>query len=268
MQRAKRTAVAGAILVWLGSAQAAAADPDARPVEPESGPPKEESPVRLRLMIPMWLPLLAMESSVSAAGSEAENLEIESEVSWVVMGLLETGYRPVFARVDVFGVGFGDQVVTRNGEPTRIDFDSSGLIARGVVMLELGPWRLGRSKRYRFALAPLAGARYNDVSFDAGEPSDLSADYAWLDPIVGARTEFLLGDFRVGTHVDFGGFGISSDVAFWASASLEYMITDWFSIWLGWQHYQVLFESSSESREERLRLYLTGPSAGLGLHLF
>jgi len=268
MRRAFYGTVLGVLLAGLGTTRGAAAEAGARPVEPESVPEAEESPLRLRLMIPMWLPLLAMESSVSANGAQTDELEIDSEVSWVVMGMLETGYRPVFARIDVFGVGFGDQVVTQNGEPTRLDFDSSGLIARGIVMLELGPWRLGRSRAHRFSLAPLAGARYNDVSFDAGEPSNLSTDYAWIDPIVGARTEFLLGDFRLGTHVDFGGFGISSDVAFWASASVEYMIVRWFSIWLGWQHYQVLFESSSETRDERLRLYLTGPSAGLGLHLF
>jgi hypothetical protein len=264
-----RTGAVAFLLALLLSSQGAVASETeaARPVEPESAPAEQENPVRLRFMIPMWLPLLAMESSVSSQGSQTDALEVDSEVSWVVMGVLEAGYRPVFARVDVFGVGFGDQVVTKNGEATRLAFDSSGFIGRGIVLVELGPWRLGRSRKNRFSVAPLAGARYNNVSLETGAPADYSGHYAWTDPIAGARTDFALGDFRLGTHVDFGGFGISSDVAFWASLSVEYMVTDWFSIWLGWQHYQVLFETTTARGDDRLRLYLTGPSAGLGLHI-
>jgi hypothetical protein len=254
-------------LLLLGMTREASASDGDRPVEPEPST-TEDDHLRLRLMIPMWLPLLAMDSSITSENDESDSVEIDSEVSWVVMGMLEAGSRPIFARVDVFGIGFGNQSVSKNGEPARIAFDSSGFIGRAVAMVELGPWQLGSARRNRFAVAPLAGARYNDVSLDLGEPANVDGSYVWVDPIVGARTELELGAFRFGTHLDFGGFGVSSDVAFWASATVEYLIAEWFSIWIGWQHYQVLFEQSSEGRDDRLRLYLTGPSAGLGLHLF
>ena len=99
-------------------------------------------------------------------------------------------------------------------------------------------------------------------------PVEWAGRYQWVDPLVGARTELTLDDFRIGTNVDFGGFGVSSDIAFWASATLEYLVTDWFSLWGGWQHYQVLFDEETSQGEHRLRLYLTGPSAGVSLNLF
>jgi hypothetical protein len=251
---------------WLGNARAAESD---RPVAPEASRESNESRFRLRLVAPLWLPLLSAQSSATSADLETENLDLESEVNWIVIGVLETGYRPLIARVDVFGIGFGDQVVRRNGESTELAFDSSGFVGRAVLMYEIGPWKFGRHDRRReFTLAPLAGARYNRIGLETGEPTNWSGRYQWVDPVVGARTELTLGDFRLGTHVDFGGFGVSSDIAFWASATVEYLVTDWFSIWLGWQHYQVLFDDVTEQGEHRIRLYLTGPSAGVSLNLF
>lgn len=264
-------------LLGLGAAVAAAKV--ARAAEPsaaqEAGAQSDEadakdSRFRLRAVVPLWLPLLAMDSSASSLDLETETtLEVESEVSWILFGVLEAGYRPLIARVDVFGVGFGDQVVTKNGKPTDVAFDSSGFVGRAVLMYELGPWKLGRrDRRQEFVLAPLAGARYNRLGFETGDPADWTGKYHWVDPLVGARTELVLSQWRFGTHVDFGGFGVSSELAFWASATVEYLVTDWFSIWLGWQHYQVLFQEQTSRGEHRLRLYLTGPSAGISLNFF
>jgi hypothetical protein len=238
-------------------------------VEQRARDEEDDDSLRLRFVLPVWLPLLAMEGSAQSEGSGTDLFETETEVRWVVIGMLEAGYRPIVARVDAFGVGFGDRVLFRDGKASNVAYDSSGLIARAVLSYEFGPYRLSRTSKYKkFVFAPLAGARYNGVKLDLTEPSELDADYAWIDPLAGARTEFMLGRWRLGTHLDVGGFGVSSELAFWAAATVEYMILDFFSIWLGWQHYQVLFEHESERTEERIRLYLTGPSAGFGLHLF
>jgi hypothetical protein len=251
------------------SAEAAPAAPSAPPVAPEERREEEESPVRLRFVLPLWLPLLDMQSSATSEGTETEIVETESEVTWVLTGMLEAGYRPIVVRIDLFGIGFGDQILRENGEPTDIVIESSGFVGRAVLMYELGPWRFSRNDaRKRFLLAPLAGARYNRLAFETGEQTEISGVYDWVDPLVGARTEFFLGDWRIGTHIDVGGFGVSSELAFWAAVNIEYMITSWFSLWIGWQHYQVLFKAESNQGEERLELFLTGPSAGLGLHVF
>jgi hypothetical protein len=125
-----------------------------------------------------------------------------------------------------------------------------------------------RHPERRFSWGPLAGVRYNRFGVDAAEHADFAAHYAWLDPIVGVRDEFTLGRWRLGMHTDVGGFGVSSDLAFWASASVEYMIANWFSVWIGWQHYQVLFQRNSSTGPTSFEFVLTGPSAGFGFHVF
>lgn len=75
------------------------------------------------------------------------------------------------------------------------------------------------------------------------------------------------GDWRFGTRMDAGGFGVGSEFAFWAAATVDYMITSWFSVWGGWQHYQVFFKHTTETQEDTLELFLTGPSAGVSFHI-
>jgi hypothetical protein len=135
-------------------------------------------------------------------------------------------------------------------------------------MWELGPWRLSRKRPRRMVLAPLIGGRYNRIGLDVERQKDLSTHYQWADPIVGVRNEFLLGDWRIGMHVDVGGFTVSSDIAFWAATNVEYMLTRWLSLWIGWQHYQVMFQRQEGGGEQSLNFVLSGPSAGIGIHVF
>ena len=195
-------------------------------------------------------------------------VQTQSQVEWVAMGMLELGYRPIIARGDVFGIGFDGKLLRENGEATNASVQSSALMARGMLMYEFGPYRLSqRHADRRFSFSPLAGVRYNRVAMEATEPTPLAGHYAWLDPLVGVRDEFVLGRWQLGMHTDVGGFTVGSDLAFWASATVEYMIVRWFSVWIGWQHYQVLFQRKAEHGPTSLELVLTGPSAGFGFHV-
>jgi hypothetical protein len=233
-----------------------------------SGRKEPESRVRLRFVLPLWLPLLAMQSSTEARGSLTDLVQTQTAVRWVAMGMLELGYRPIIARADVFGIGFDDQLLRANGEPTNIELKSSALMARGMLMYEFGPYRLSRRHADRlFRFSPLLGVRYNRIATETNEQTTLAGHYDWFDPLVGVRDEFELGRWQLGMHTDVGGFNLSSDLAFWASATVEYMIFNWFSMWIGWQHYQVLFQRSATHGPTSLELVLTGPSAGFGFHV-
>ncbi len=226
--------------------------------------------IRLRFVLPLWLPVLAMQSSTESKGTLTDLVQTQTAVRWVAMGMLELGYRPIIARGDVFGIGFDDQLLRKNGEPTDIAVHSSALMTRGMLMYEFGPYRLSqRHADRRFSFAPLVGVRYNRVGIESVEQTDLAGHYSWLDPLIGIRDEFSLGRWQLGMHTDVGGFGIGSgsDFAFWASATVEYLIFPWFSVWIGWQHYQVLFQRSGEHGPTSLEFTLTGPSAGLGFHV-
>jgi len=256
-----------AVTFALGLCSSAGAEPSAN----RSAPLPEEPTTRMRLrfVLPVWLPLLVFEGSTQSKGTLSDLVQTQTEVRWVAMGMLELGYRPIIARADVFGIGFGDKLLRHDGEPTNSAVDSSALMTRGFLMYEFGPYRLSqRHPDRRFSWGPLAGVRYNRIGIEATENTDFSAHYAWLDPIAGVREEFVLGRFRLGMHTDVGGFTVSSDLAFWASASVEFMIAKWFSVWIGWQHYQVLFQRSTSSGATSLEFVLTGPSAGFGFHVF
>jgi hypothetical protein len=256
------------LALGMGLTRVAAAEPVAKSAAASDPGAEERGRFRLHFIVPAWLPLFDVESSLEAKGSTTHVIETKSEVRWVAIGMLEAGYRPLIARGDVFGVGFGDQVLMQNGQPTSLTVESSGVIARGFVMYELGPWRLSRSRPRRMVLAPLVGGRYNSIALDVARQKELSTHYRWADPIVGVRNEFLLGDWRIGTHVDVGGFGVSSDLAYWAALNVEYMLTRWLSLWIGWQHYQVLFQRAASGGEQSLNFVLSGPSAGIGIHVF
>lgn len=228
----------------------------------------DESPLRLDVVVPLWLPFLGLETTIESDSTLGENIETETEVAWIVIGSLEVGYKALAVRADAFGIGFEDTVLRRDGEDTDVMVESSGFVARGILMYEFGPWRFRQNEpKWQFSVSPLAGARYNRIGLGTGERTEIEGDYSWTDPLVGARTDLRLGDWRFGTHLDVGGFGVSSDVAFWAAATVDYMITSWFSVWLGWQHYQVYFEHESEAEVETLELFLTGPSAGVSFHI-
>ncbi|HEU5073921.1 MAG TPA: hypothetical protein VFU02_07105 [Polyangiaceae bacterium] len=228
----------------------------------------DDSPLRLEAVVPLWLPFLGLETTIESDSTVGENIKTETEVAWIVIGSLELGYKALAARADAFGIGFEDTVLRRDGMETEVMVESSGFVARGILMYEFGPWRIRRNKpAWQFSVSPLAGARYNRIGLGTGERTEIEGDYSWTDPVVGTRMDMRLDDWRFGTHLDIGGFGVSSDLAFWAAATVDYMITSWFSVWLGWQHYQVYFEEASEEQVDTLELFLTGPSAGVSFHI-
>jgi hypothetical protein len=246
-------------------ATVAHADPSSAPATPASEAPDVW---RLRFVLPVWLPFSKAESRTDvplpAGGPPA--LETRTSVEWFLLGVLEAGYRPISARFDVFGAGFHDRLEHQNGTTTNVAVDSSGVIARGLVGYEFGPFRRGAGRWY--SMTPLIGVRYNQLGFSVPDHSALAGDYRWVDPLVGARADFTLQKWRVMTELDFGGFGAGSDFALWAQVSGEYMLASWCALWAGWQHYEVLLEQPVKRPDRRMLLYLTGPAVGFSFHIF
>jgi len=257
LERLGATAIALGLTLLLSVRNAAA----------EEGWAGDDSPLRLDAVVPLWLPFLGIETTIESDSTLGENIETETEVAWVVIGSLELGYDSWAVRADAFGIGFEDTVLRREGEETDIMVATSGFVMRGIAMYEFGPWRIRNKPKWQFAVSPVAGARYNRIGLATGERTEIEGDYDWIDPLVGARMELRLGDWRFGTHMDAGGFGVGSQMALWASATADYMITDWFSVWMGWQHYMVFFKHETEVQEDTLEMFLTGPSAGVSFHI-
>ncbi|MCE2884911.1 MAG: hypothetical protein LW806_08440 [Planctomycetaceae bacterium] len=79
-----------------------------------------------------------------------------------------------------------------------------------------------------------AGARYTalEVEFESASLPSVSDDRDWVDPIVGARLGLPLdallgGPFRLAVNGDVGGFGVSSDLTWSATAFVAYDFDAW-----------------------------------------
>ena len=92
-------------------------------------------------------------------------------------------------------------------------------------------------------LDALAGLRVwsldADLAFGAGiSPGiGLQDDQTWVDPVVGLKGKYGLGDdFFIEGWGLIGGFGVSSKFMWDVWGALGYQVNDWFSASAGWRH--------------------------------
>jgi hypothetical protein len=94
----------------------------------------------------------------------------------------------------------------------------------------------------------------------------LDGKTSWGEPLFGMK---MLLDMRrgwlFGIEGDVGGFGVGSEISGWVNAKVQYAITDWWNLWLGWVLYYSRFAPNDASEFE---LMLQGPGIGLGIPLF
>jgi hypothetical protein len=115
-----------------------------------------------------------------------------------------------------------------------------------------------------FTVDALAGGRYwhiaNDLTVSAlGLSRSISEDFAWIDPLVGARALFRITDrLSVLAQADIGGFGVSSDLTWSALATLNYTVSDHLSVSAGYKIMDVDFDRGGYVFDARLQ----GPVVG------
>ncbi|GAA5129083.1 hypothetical protein JIN84_02865 [Luteolibacter yonseiensis] len=68
-------------------------------------------------------------------------------------------------------------------------------------------------------------------------PADASADKSWVDPILGVRARWPLGEqFFLATQGDVGGFGVSSDITWRLQATVGCRFSETVSAEIGYRH--------------------------------
>ncbi|MDO9713820.1 porin family protein [Paracraurococcus lichenis] len=86
------------------------------------------------------------------------------------------------------------------------------------------------------------------VSLNPGlEPGAIrKASLSWADPLVAARYRVMLSPrFGVSVYADVGGFDAGSRLTWQAIGSLDYDLTDWARLRVGWRHLNVDRQSGS-----------------------
>jgi hypothetical protein len=95
------------------------------------------------------------------------------------------------------------------------------------------------------------GGRYTNIYSEIGIPSRplyVSDTVSWVDPFVGGRIFIPLDKkWYIGLRGDIGGFGIGncSDLALNGNISINWQITDLFSMHLGYRAYYLKYNSGS-----------------------
>ncbi len=149
------------------------------------------------------------------------------------------------------------------GANVKADVDTLEFMATlqgGYRVLE-APW---------FTFDALGGARFwhisNDISVTADHPllGRTSASYEesfnWIDPVVGVRLHFFLTDkLSLQTQADIGGFGVGSDLTWSALATVNYIVSDRFSVSGGYKVLDVDYDHDGHLFDARL----SGPVLGL-----
>lgn len=125
------------------------------------------------------------------------------------------------------------------------EFDSAGLDTKSLSGTAGLSYRLGET-RNGDSLDVLGGARMNwaknDVRVIRPDDSQERAvnDETWLDPIIGVRAVAQVAPrWALVGYADVGGFGLSSDLTWQAVASVNYRLSDRFSLVVGYRYYAI-----------------------------
>lgn len=125
------------------------------------------------------------------------------------------------------------------------EFSDAGLDSKSVFGTAALSYRILESTEGD-SIDLLGGVRFNwadnDVRLMRPDGSAVKAndDETWFDPVVGVRGVARLGDrWSVIGYADVGGFGLSSDLTWQAMASINYHLSDRFSIVAGYRYYAI-----------------------------
>lgn len=135
----------------------------------------------------------------------------------------------------------------------------------GYKLLELN----SKSKKFRFSLHPYIGVRshFQRVWSDLdGIANRLDIHPYWIEPIIGIRNEFTLKRWKFIAMIDYGGYFVSNKWSNQISLLAYYRSGSYTSIKLGWNILQLNHLGTIAQEELRLKVLLTGPSAGVAFH--
>lgn len=118
--------------------------------------------------------------------------------------------------------------------------------------------------------AAFGGARYQSVSAEVSATALSGAQNAafsvetWVDPFVGARATWPLGDaWTFIASVDVGGFGIGSDLTWSALAVFDWRVSRSVGVVLGYRALDTDYEDGSGDGRFKLDALIAGPLLGV-----
>ena len=211
----------------------------------------------------VWMASLEGDAAVIAGLPEVEVdasfSDILENTDFTLMGIAELRYKRVGVAVDMVSLKLtmdertpgqlynGVRVKSETFFTTAAAFYRFIAEERGTLDVYAGArlWRIDSS--FEFRPGALAKRRASD-------------DDVWADPILGARGNIqLAGPLSFSANADLGGFGAASDLTWQLMGSLDYSMSDWFTLRVGYRHLDVDYEHGDFLWD----VAMSGPIVGL-----
>jgi len=112
----------------------------------------------------------------------------------------------------------------------------------------------------------LGGVRYVyfETEIDTALASGRSRDDDFLDPLVGARCQWVITEgFWLAARGDIGGFGIGSDLSWQLVGTIGWDPSEGVSVLAGYRLLDIDYTDGEGNQEQRLDLQFRGPTIGV-----
>ncbi|MBL8991437.1 MAG: hypothetical protein JNJ48_07650 [Phycisphaerae bacterium] len=271
-----QAAAGAAACMTLASPLARAAGSDDPPTA--AGPEAKDAGWRAEFTT--WIWLVGMTGDVQARGVSASvdanfgDVLEASDSLLAFSGRLEVGYGPFAGFIDGMYASIGAERQLGPGGLLDLDVkNEQGLIDFGL-MYRVGSWDpsgdAAKGTR-KTTLDVFAGGRYSVVALEL-DPSigpTVSQTKGWVDPILGARLVLPFAEqWHLSLSGDIGGFGVSSDLTWSASAGVGFdflMFGMPSTLFAGYRAVGWDYSSGSGASEFRWDIIQHGPLLGLTL---
>ncbi|MCW5765237.1 MAG: hypothetical protein KIT68_04605 [Phycisphaeraceae bacterium] len=275
--------------LWLNGAALGAAWCSAVAVAPARGATADEPPAAAslptndaawRAEFTTWIWLVGMTGDVQArgvSGSVDANFGDVLEASDSLLafsGRLEVGYGSIAGFIDGMYASIGAERQLGPGGLFDLEVkNEQGLIDFGL-MYRLGTWEpsgdAAKGTR-KTTLDVFGGGRYSVVALelDPGIGPTVSQSKGWVDPILGARLVLPVAEqWHLSLSGDVGGFGVSSDLTWSASAGVGFDFTMFgmpATLFAGYRAVGWDYSSGSGASAFRWDIIQHGPLLGLSV---
>lgn len=155
-------------------------------------------------------------------------------------------------------------IKVKENDPVKVDVTSQFLILEFGGSYRIAEGQAGSAGR-KWWFEPIIGARYTylDLELDAGSQGSFEDNEGWIDPFVGFRGVYPLGErWTIGLRGDIGGFGVGSEFTWHAIGYVTYgLATNW-EIGAGYRALYQRYEFGSGSDQGEWDILTHGPIFG------
>lgn len=235
-----------------------------------------------RVDLTLWAWLVGVDGKVGARGQSADvgasflDIIDATDSAFAIDGRIEVGKGRWGAFVDARYLTLGVDNQSGPAGNGSVDVTYDEIIVDFGLMYRIGEWEptgQAAQNRQNTSLDLYAGGRYTrvELELDPANFSRVSRDKDWLDPIVGARLTLPLSrHWHTSINGDIGGFGVSSDITYSATAMFGYDFrlfkTD-ATVFLGYRAIGWDYSDGSGSNEFIFDVVEHGPILGFALSL-